>query len=366
MIKLFQLDRLWQEIRQDALADIDAVASQGYAQRGPSVENLEKWLRDYSGRRNAITVASCTDALRCSLQFLFKDYNNSFIAVPSYTFAATVHAIKNAGCTPVFIDVDEDYHMRVDTIPAWINGIVTVDLFGLAQNYDGLRNLGVPVIMDAAQSIETFDEQGRSSLNQGWASCTSFAPTKTIPAFGSGGAILTDDDDFAEWARRWRTHGKITNSDMSVCYGANSMMSSLEAAQVLCGVQRHLAWRQRREDIANIYTASINSRLITAPNTRGVHTWHKYVIRCQDQGVRVRFQNYMKERGIDTQLFYNPLVHQEHIYANDADVFHEPAICDFKLVNSEWLSNRSVGIPCQHTLTDQEVNIISTALREYK
>lgn len=352
MIKLFQLDRIWSEIRHDALASMDLVASQGWAQKGPSTLALEQWLCDYSGRKHAIAVASCTDALRCILEYHFPI--ESLIGVPSYTFIATVNAIERAGLVPIFLDVDANYHVKLTDIGG-LNGIVGVDLFGLAQDYDKIADLDIPFVMDAAQSIETFDRHGRSSLAQGIASAVSFSPTKTIPAFGSGGAILTDDDEFATWARKWRTHGKNVNSDVAITAGANSMMSSLEAAQVLCCVNHHQQWRDRRQAIAEEFIINITSDRLIAPSTRGQHTWHKFIIRCADLEGRQQLRDHLTAHGVDSQVYYQPLVHEEELY-----------LCDVVLHNSTWLSERSLGIPCQHTLTDEEIKTITNALRTFK
>lgn len=365
MIKLFQLDRLWSEIRQDALEGIDFAAGEGWAQRGPAVEYLEKWLCELSDRRYAITVASCTDAIRCCVEYLAKDRVDGIadllVAVPNYSFIATSNAVKAAGGNRVFIDVDEDYHIKHNLIPDTCDAVVAVDLFGLPQNYTALEKLNMPVIMDCAQSIET-SYKGRSSLNVGWAACVSFAPTKTIPAFGSGGAIVTDDVAFAQWARQWRTHGKQSNKHYSVTRGANSMISSLEAVTVLCSVKHHWAWRDLRQSIAEEYTSSIeDSSLIIAPNTRGIHTWHKYVIRCQDAKTRVEFEKHMADRQIETQQVYAPLPWHEEVWLGNMD--NNEALTNS---NSFWLSERSVSIPCQHTLTDSEVAKIAEALKDFR
>lgn len=365
MIKLYNLDRIWQEIRSDALDGIDQQAGQGWAQKGPAVSDLEQWLKDHSGRKYAVTLASCTDALRCSIEYLFRNsVNTPHVAVPNYTFLATANAIKKSNCIPVFIDVDEDYHIRTDKIPSWVGAVIAVDLFGLAQNYKELMKSldNIPLIMDCAQSIET-EYQGIKSVSMGWASCVSFAPTKTIPAFGSGGAVLTDDKDFADWARRWRTHGKEKNKDYSVTIGANSMISSLEAVQIMCCTKHHSKWLTRRSQIAKKYISNISGDKIIPPSVRGTHTWHKFMVKCKDAETANEFQNYMKDLNIETQKFYQTLPNMEYekLFGYDTDTFFSNPT-----PNSVWLSERSVGIPCQHTLSDLEVEIISQALKEFK
>lgn len=359
MIKLFQLDRLWSEIGQEALTNINDVSKHGWGQKGPSIEKLEEWLCNYSGRKHAITVGSGTDALNCILQCIDLP-KHACVAVPSYTFTATASAIPRSGLTPVFVDCNSDFHIDLDQVPENIPAIIVVDLFGKAMDYDKIaefqsRNPTTAIIMDAAQSIET-QYKGQSSMKVGIASAVSFAPTKTIPTFGSGGAVLTDDDNLAALARLWRTHGKTKNNQQAVMIGANSMMSSMEAAQLLACVSRHSTWRDRREKIAMLYTLSNNSSRITTPTSRGQHTWHKFVVTCDSASTREELRTFMLSRGIQTEIYYELLIHREEIFRDNYT----------NLPQSDQLSNISLALPCQHTLTDNEITIISQALKDFK
>jgi dTDP-4-amino-4,6-dideoxygalactose transaminase len=226
-------------------------------------------------------------------------------------------------------------------------------------DYNKIRNYQqnnphTAIIMDAAQSIETF-YQGQSSMQVGIASSVSFAPTKTIPTFGSGGAVLTDDDNLAAMARLWRTHGKISNKSQAACVGANSMMSSLETAQLLACINRHTSWQQRREQIAMLYNLSAVNTKLHMPTAKGQHTWHKFVITCEDHITREKLRNFMTSQGIQTEVYYELLINQEEIFRN----------CYTATPNAEQLSLTSLAIPCQHTLTDEEVNTITQALKDF-
>ena len=358
MIKLFQLDRLWAEIRDDALASIESVAGQGFGQKGPTMESVESWLCEYSGRKHAITVASGTDALTCILQCL-NLHRHACVAVSSYSFIASATGILRAGAEPVFVDVNNDYHIDLDQVPDNVNAVILVDLFGMSMDYSKIqeyqtRNPYTAIIMDAAQSIESF-YQGQSSMKVGIASAVSFAPTKTIPTFGSGGAVLTDDDSLAALARLWRTHGKIYNRSQAACVGSNSMMSSLETAQLSACISRHQQWHKRREQIAMHYILSASSPRLTMPEGRGQHTWHKFVITCRDHTTREHLRAFMDSRNIQTEIYYDLLINREEIFR---DYYTATP-------NAEHLSSVSLAIPCQHTLTDEEVNTIAQALKDF-
>jgi dTDP-4-amino-4,6-dideoxygalactose transaminase len=208
--------------------------------------------------------------------------------------------------------------------------------------------------MDAAQSIETV-YQGKSSMKVGIASAVSFAPTKTIPVFGSGGAVITDDDNLAALAKLWRTHGKTSNKSQSACVGANSMMSSMEASQLLSCINQHEQWRTRREQIAMIYTLSNSNPKLRMPKSLGQHTWHKFVITCDNPTTRERLKSHMDSRGVQTEIYYDLLINKEEIFRR----FYSPTPV------ADRLSLTSLALPCQHTLTDEEVNTIAQALKDF-
>ena len=354
MIQLFQLNRIWQEIREQALAEIDQTCSQGFAQKGSSVDFIESWLKSYSGKKYAVTMASCTDALTTIIQSLNLE-KNSKIAVTCYSFFATASAIIKSGHTPVFVDVDNHYRININQIPNDCAAVIVVDLFGYPINYSMLDNIAIPVIMDAAQSLETYSVYGKS-VAQGIASAVSFSPTKTIPTFGSGGAVVTNDDGIADFALRWRTHGKYNNQSLSSTIGANSMLSSMEAAQLKVAIQHSPRWLLRRKHIAASFFQSIRSHRLTKPNYHEGHSWHKFVITCNTEATRNELAEHLKINNIQSEIYYKHLLHKEPLLVGE----------NITLPNSERLVKCTLAIPCQHTLSDAEVELICKALESFE
>jgi UDP-2-acetamido-2-deoxy-ribo-hexuluronate aminotransferase len=357
-IKMFQLDRLWNEIKDQTLALIDESNATGYGQRGPAVTKLETQLKILSNRKHAITVASCTDALLCAIESL-KLPRGSYIATPSLTFTAVASRIVCAGMIPYFVDTDEYGHVDLNKVPELCSALIAVDLFGCAMDYDKLNiwqknNPHCKVIMDAAQSIETI-YKGLSSLSQGYIAVTSFSPSKTIPSWGSGGAIFTDDDEIARFANQWRTHGKESNEDIATTYGANSMIGAMEAAQILVAAEQSHYRRSRREYIANHYTSEMQKTVLKPLPQRGVHTWHKFVIDAGEK--QTNLIAWLQKNNIECKIFYKPLIHQEFLYA---DFPHGP------MENCERFVQTTVAIPCQSTLNTDEIGRIGDALRSFK
>ena len=343
-IKLFQLDRVWNEIGQEVLDFIHSAHSKGQAQNGDLTKALETELQNRFNKRHCITVASCTDALDISLQAL-KLPSRSQVAVSNYTFTASAHAIARAGYNVTPIDVTDTYCIDPDQITN-VKAVVAVDLFGNMTDYKKLFAKNIPVIVDAAQSLESMDQFGKWSAQYGLASCVSFSPSKTISSWGSGGAILTDDDDFADRCKKLRLHGKLSNNDLAIAPGLNSMMSSAECAAVLVGFKHSDKWYKRRSEISNYLIQ--NSSYKSGMDISICNAFSKLVFQSTK---RDNILKKFKADNIDAVVHYNNLISNESLYNAN--------ICS----QSEQLKHISFTVPNQHTLTDLEVESIEKILR---
>lgn len=348
MIKQFNLNRLWNQVRQEALSNMDSAFCTGMVQNS---KDVEAELCNLSGRRFAITTSTCTDAMTIILRSM--NYPaGSKILVPCYSFIATATPILLAGLTPVFVDVDSDYHLDLEkvSITSDIKAMLLVSLFGNPAAYTKYEkfcsNAGIDLIEDAAQSFGS--SYGKVSGSVGIASAMSFSPTKPCPVLGSGGAILTDDENLATLCRFGRLHGKEKNNDPTHVVGINSMMSSSEAAQLLVGFKYKNQWQDRRTAIAKYYDEHLKL-VCTLPPRQGTHNWHKYVIRVQDADALI---NNVNAEGVQLAKHYNRLITDEPLFKNDITF-------DF----SESLRRTSVSLPiCPH-MTDVEVESVVDTIK---
>lgn len=344
-IKLFQSDRVWSVIKQQVFDLVDQAHANGQAQNSRLTQNLESALAERFGRTYCITTACATDALDIAIQSLQLD-SDSEIVVPNYTFTATAHAVARSGNRPVAVDVMDNYCIDASTMPI-AKAIVSVDLFGNMCDYNALYSKNIPVIVDAAQSLESIDPSGIPSAKHGVLSCVSFSPSKTISSWGSGGAVLTDNSELAQRCRLLRLHGKQANKHMAVAPGLNSMMSSFECAAVLVGLAHSEQWQKRRQQIANflisesIYTAAVDNL--------AQHTLSKLVFQSSN---RHEVINHLGQLNVETAVHYNLLINDEQIYHTDQ-----------AFLNSIKLQSKSFTVPNQHTLTDNEVEIIAKGLK---
>src|SRR5205823_1703838 len=122
--------------------------------------------------------------------------------------------------------------------------IVSVHLFGNVAPVDELRSFGLPVLEDAAQAAGA-SRGGRRAGSLGDAATFSFFPSKNLPCLGDGGAIVTDDDDVADMARRLRFHGSRDKQAFEEA-GYNSRLDEVQAAVLRLLLPELDAWTEAR------------------------------------------------------------------------------------------------------------------------
>jgi dTDP-3-amino-3,4,6-trideoxy-alpha-D-glucose transaminase len=266
-------------------AALDRVARSGQYILGPEVEAFEEEFADYLGVRHCVGVANGTDALTIALRAAGVQPGDE-VVMPSFTFYATAEAAIVIGARPVFCDIDPGtLCVTAETVRAVLTprtkAIVPVHLFGNVAPVGELRELGVPVIEDAAQAAGASLDGVRAGA-LGDAATFSFFPSKNLPCLGDGGAITTDDDELAERARILRFHGskdKVTFTDV----GYNSRLDSLQAAVLRVLLPELDGWTERRGEAAATYERlGLGEHVVLPQPADGArHAHHLYVVRSE-------------------------------------------------------------------------------------
>jgi dTDP-3-amino-3,4,6-trideoxy-alpha-D-glucose transaminase len=279
---------------------------------GPEVAAFEEEFARYLGVRHCVGVANGTDALTIALRAAGVVPDDE-VVVPSYTFYATCEAVVVAGATPVFCDVEpETCCVTAETVGAALTprtkAIVPVHLFGNVAPVPDLRELGPPVIEDAAQAAGAALRGVRAGA-LGDAATFSFFPSKNLPCLGDGGAIVTDDDELADHARRLRFHGsrdKETFTDV----GYNSRLDELQAAVLRALLPELDGWNAARRSAADAYRrAGLHEHLALPHATDGAeHVYHLYVTRSPRAD---ELAGALTERGIGARGYYRVPCHRQ-------------------------------------------------------
>jgi dTDP-3-amino-3,4,6-trideoxy-alpha-D-glucose transaminase len=281
MVPLFV--RSLEPYRDRLVERMTAVVESGRYILGPEVEAFERELAAYLGVPHVIGVANGTDALTIALRALGVRPGDE-VVVPSFTFYATAEAVAGAGAQPVFCDVDpETFCVTAETVKAAMTprtkAVVPVHLFGNVAPVSELRELGVPVLEDAAQAVGAV-LAGTKAGALGDAATFSFFPSKNLPGLGDGGAIATSSDEVAERARVLRFHGS-KDKDTFTDVGYNSRLDELQAAALRVLLPELDGWNAARRAGAGAYEREGLGEHATLPRPvdGAEHVFHLYVVR---------------------------------------------------------------------------------------
>jgi dTDP-3-amino-3,4,6-trideoxy-alpha-D-glucose transaminase len=319
---------------------IDRVARSGRYILGPEVEAFEREFAAYLGVRHCIGVANGTDALTIVLRAMGIGPGDE-VVMPSFTFYATAEAAIVAGATPVFCDIDPDtFCVTPDTVRAALTpntkAIVPVHLFGGVAPVAELRELGVPIVEDAAQAAgASLDGVKVGAL--GDAATFSFFPAKNLPCLGDGGAIATDDDALAELARRLRFHGS-TDKKTFTEVGYNSRLDEMQAAVLRVLLPELDGWNERRRAVADAYDRlglGEHARLPAAIDGAR-HVYHLYAVRAKRLPIG---------RG-----YYRVPVHRQPAIGSDA-----------QLPGTEEAARTNHALPMGIDLTEEQIREVVAA-----
>jgi len=239
-------------------------------------KELEKALRDFLEVSNLLLIANGTQALQIALE----SYNlvgKEVITTP-FTFAATTHAIKLCGATPVFCDIcSDDFNINPELIQSHINertaAILGVHVFGNPCDTDAIREIAekysLITIYDAAHAFGV-RRKGKSILREGDISTVSFHATKVFSTV-EGGGIVINDEKVGEKLSLMRNFG-IKNENSILTVGTNAKMSELHAAYGLASLKSIESNKNRRRELYDQYCRKI-------VNIDGV-----YIAKYYDQG----------------------------------------------------------------------------------
>lgn len=342
----FDATAQYQAIRVEIENKVCAAMAAGRYIMGPQVKEFEAQFARYLDCEYVVSCNSGTDALHLALRALQIGPGDEVITIP-FTFVATTEAIGMVGATPVFVDVDAStYNIDINLIEASITertkAILPVHLYGSPCNMTEIvaiaRKYNLKVIEDCAQATGA-TWAGKKVGTIGDVGCFSFFPTKNLGCFGDGGAIATSDPEMAERVEYLRRHGgkvKYQHSEL----GLNSRLDTLQATILLVKLPYLDRWNAARAAIADYYLSQLfEVEGIVLPHQvlGGESVWNQFTIRVLN-GQRDRVQQFLKDKGIGTMVYYPIPLHLQRVHANLGYSLGDLPIC-------EQLSHEVLSLP---------------------
>lgn len=366
------LGGLWEEDDVQAAHKVTAAATgpDGNFFPLPEEPEFQKALATHEGAAHAVAVNSCGTALDLCMIALNIQKGDEVI-VPGLTFVCTAGTAVARGAKIIFADVDpQTLCLDPKAVEAKITprtkAIIPVHFGGHSADVEAFdaisRKHNIPVIYDAAHAVGT-KFQGRPIGGEGLASCYSFQSNKNMTTLGEGGAITSDDAEFAEKVRGLKTFGYVYGAKLRVTQiGYNYRMTKPQAATGITQLAK----------IDRVIAARLKVFRLMAENLKDVeeitlpvgldenHGCHLFVIRVNFEKLgttRADFVKNLKEEWqVGTALHY-PAVWSWEAFADvDCDTSNTPI--------THEACEQVLSLPLFPTTTAEDVEYVGQALRE--
>lgn len=319
-------------LKDDIDAAVAEVLASGRFIGGDPVSLLERELAEYVGVKHCISCANGTDALQLALMAWGVGPGDAVI-VPDFTFFSSGEVVSAVGATPVFVDVLEET-FNID--PAQIapacalareNGlspkaVIAVDLFGQPADYPAIQKIcrseGLLLLEDGAQGFGGAIGDKRA-CSFGDISTTSFFPAKPLGCYGDGGAVFTDNDEWASLIRSYAVHGKGAMKYDNVRVGMNSRLDTIQAA--ILRVKLRAFAEHELEDVnerAAWYDEALKESAFKLPIVPSgvLSSWAQYTVICSNGFSRDDIQGELRDSGIPSMVYYPKPMHEQLAFSN--------------------------------------------------
>lgn len=277
------------------------------------------------------------------------------VAIPDFTFPATLTAVLAAGCEPVICEVDADTgeidvgilsnHRMANRLKA----IMPVRAYGFVRNLEPLikfaENLKIPVIVDSAAALGATKVMARAGVTEVF----SLHATKSF-AIGEGGAIF----------HRRELKSRIVSAlnfglrlDRRFGLGLNGKMSEFQAAVGLAQLQHIDRLVASRRQMAEWYFGALSAwPEIRYPTDPGLTPWSNFPVFLPIGVCAEGLQSNAADLGYQIRRYYYPTLSAGFIL-NDRQVMNPV---------SQRLSEQAICLPIYSDHTEKDRELIGDVL----
>lgn len=379
-IQMVDLQGQYRRLKEEIDCAMQTVIESSAFINGPQVKVFADHLAGYLDIPYVITCGNGTDALQIALMALQLQPGDEVI-VPAFTYVAAAEVIAILGLTPVLVDVNpQTFNLDAQRIEEAISrntkAIIAVHLFGQSCDMEPILKIAkryhLYVIEDNAQSIGaeyTFsDGSVKKTGTMGHIGTTSFFPSKPLACYGDGGALVTSDEALAKRIRMIANHGQERKYHHKLI-GCNSRLDTLQAAILHVKLKYIDEFTQARQLVAGRYDealASCDWLILPEKSAFSTHVYHQYTVLLKPvarfSGIaqqRELLQNYLKEKGIPSMVYYPlPLQAQE--------AYRWMARTPGYIGESARLSQCVLSLPIHTEMTKEEQEYIIDAIVNFK
>lgn len=342
------------------------IASGQISSQTDIVKEFERELASLHGRKHCIVTANCTVGLHLAMLAYRFDVTTN-VALPALTFIAPANACKLTNANLHLIDIDP-VTLNIDlnkfekyTDKCHIDYVVAVNQFGCSLDYSGLEQIcrpkGITILEDNAESF-LGSWGGQLNGTFGHTSFLSFFANKFITT-GEGGAVLTDDEDFAQELRVRRDHGmnpKVKYDHQIL--GTNYRMTAMSAAIGMGQLSRLKEIKEKRNHQMGMYEKLLSGLksdkfwLRKFPDSCEPSHWLQTIF-LRDSDKRNEVIDFLLKNNIECRPMIPPLFKSQHLKPIFEE--HETALN---------ISQSGLHLPSGTDLTDKQIEYICSKVGE--
>lgn len=363
-VPFFDLTAQYHSIKSEIDAAIASVLESGYFIGGNVVSGFEKNFALSCGTKHCVGVGNATDGLFLALKALRIGPGDEVIT-PAWSWISSAGVISQVGAKPVFVDVDPHFYtVSIKELKAKVTdktkAVIVVHLYGQAADIKPIVSLcnekGLFLIEDCAQAHFT-ELEGNKAGSFGTCGVFSFYPTKNLGAFGDGGCVTTNDEEFANHIRRWANHGGL-EKDEHLFEGTNSRLDALQAAVLNVKLKHLTKWTNQRIAYAKHYQdrlTGITEIVLPAILAKSVHTFHQFVVQANH---RDNLKAYLEKQGIQTLIHYPKALPFEPAY----QYLHHT---EDQFPVSAQLQKSILSLPIYPELSKEQIDYVCEMIRSF-
>ena len=375
-MKTLSYGRQW--INDDDIAEVVKVLRGDWLTMGPTVEAFEKSLAEYAGVKHAVTFSSGTAALHGAMHASGMG-EGDFAVTTALTFVATSNSVIYTGATPIFADIDDTLCMNpaeaeraIQSHGGHVKAVIPVSFAGYPFDMGAFRKIADKynaVLIEDASHAWGGDRGNHKIGHDADMTTLSFHPVKHITT-AEGGAVLTDNDEYARRLRMFRNHGTTRNpsefvdeapgiwhSEMQEL-GYNYRLSEVHCALGLSQMKRLDEFVGRRREIARLYFKELAGvEGLTLPPDNSGHAWHLFIARVKDE-LHGQFFAYLRDNDIRLQVHYRPVPLQPYYRKKYGYTYG-----DFP--KAEEYYRQAVSLPIFPLMTDDDVMRVCGVIKNF-
>ena len=355
-----------QLIDEDDIKVVGEVLRSNFLAQGPRVAEFEQDLAKYTTAKYAVAFNSATSALRAAYSVAGIGEGDAVITSP-ISFVATSNMFVDLGAIPIWCDVKLDGNINEKQIEKLITpptkAIVPIDFAGKPVEIERIKEIAkkhnLLLIQDASHALGS-SVKGKKIGSFADMTIFSFHAIKPITT-SEGGAVLTDNEDFAKALRLYRSHGMVKkelwNSDM-VSMGYNLRMTEVAAALGSSQLKKIEQFIDTRNEIAAYYDARFQSEKLfltqkIEADTRTSRHLYPIILNPELHCPKEDIFRELQERGLGVQVHYKP------IYKNS---FYKERFGNVSLSVANDFYNSEISIPCNQTMSMQDAEYVADTL----